>query len=197
MNSFDLARTIEARSLAVLEPFIAERHGRFVLTDKGALSAFLQREVGDLLFNDRKGRVVSVELKAETRYTGNLFLETWSNRNLEDRAGRAERGAVPGWLLVCRADLLFYHFIEKDILLIFDLLSLQRWAFLSPNKSGNAGRVYDFPEKTQLRYAQRNTTCGRIVPIAVLEEECAVPPVRYAPRATLEAAWPGAEDGVR
>jgi hypothetical protein len=33
------------------------------------------------------------------------------------------------------------------------------------------GRLYDFPERTQRRYAQRNDTWGRIVPVDVLAAE--------------------------
>lgn len=195
MNSFDQARTVEARSLAILTPFITETHGGFVLTTKGRLSAFLQREVGDLLFNDSHGNVWSVELKAEQRFTGNLFLETWSNRNLADAMSHAERGCTVGWLVQCKADLLFYHFLDSDSLYVFSLLALKRWAFEAPSRrmrmaeagadgvrSELLGRVYDFAEKAQHKYAQMNVTCGRIVPLRVLEQECAPPPRLLRPR---------------
>lgn len=195
MNPFAKASLVEARSLAVLEPFIAETHGRYVLTNKGRLGSYLQQEVGDLLFNDGDGRLWAVELKAEQRFTGNLFLETWSNRNLEDPAAHAERGSNPGWLYKLRADLLFYHFIDDDRLYVFSLFALKQWAFDAPSKrmrmaepdssgvrSELRGRLFDFCERPQGKYEQRNDTYGRIVPIKVLEQECSPPPKLLRPR---------------
>jgi hypothetical protein len=55
--------------------------------------------------------VASVEIKAQR---GNLFLEVWSNKNLDDRGSHIERGSTPGWLITCRADVLGFHFIDAD-----------------------------------------------------------------------------------
>jgi hypothetical protein len=192
VTAFDQARLVEARSLAILEPLIVERHGRFVLTGKGRLSAFLQRELGDLMFNGPDGRLWSVEVKAEQRFTGNLFLETWSNRNLADAFSHAERGCKVGWLVECRADLLFYHFLDVDRLYVLELFALKRWAFTDPSQrlrvaggSDLVGRIYDFPEKAQAKYDQRNETCGRIVPLAALEREMVPAPKLLHPRQLL------------
>ena len=170
MNSFDKAREVEARSLAILMPYLLEESdGRLVLTSKGRLAPFLQETVGDLMMNTPDGRLWSVELKAEIENKwGNFFFETWSNRNLEDRDSHAFRGSNVGWLAKLRADMLFYHFIESDDLYIFDLFKLKRWAF---GGGETTGRLYQYPERRQSKYQQRNDTWGRCVPIPVIKRD--------------------------
>lgn len=203
MNAFTEARKVEARSLVVLTPFLEERHGHFVLTGKGRLARFLQERIGDLLFNDAAGNVWTVELKAELRFTGNLFLETWSNRNFDDPVSHAEHGSRRGWLDTCAADLLFYHFIGDDRLYVFNFLALKRWAFVAesprfsePDASGLkrklVGRSNDFPEVLQVKYGQPNRTCGRLVPVRTLERECQPPPKLLHPR-QIALRFPGEE----
>ena len=53
MNAFSEASKVEARSLEILRPFIAQRafNGQYVLTSKGRLSCELQKTVGDILMN--------------------------------------------------------------------------------------------------------------------------------------------------
>jgi hypothetical protein len=174
MNAFQSGRTVEARALVRLLPFIEERAdgGRYVRTDKGRMARFLQESVGDILFN-REGSVFSIELKAEERHTGNLFLETWSNKNLEDAGSHAERGSNPGWLIKVKADLLFYYFLDTDQLYILSVLALKRWAFGyrdNPGKLHSAGwdGKPSYPEIRQAKYFQMNDTWGRLVPVAVL-----------------------------
>lgn len=179
MNGFDRARTVEARAMTRLLPFLEEQSGgRFVITDKGRLAPYLQQVVGDALFNSRKnGALFSVEIKAEQRHTGNLFLETWSNRNLECRDSHAMRGGNPGWLYKLRADLLFYYFLDADRLYVFDYFALKRWAFGS---GPDAGRIWEYPERRQGAYEQANDTRGRLVPIADLREQLEVPPREFS-----------------
>lgn len=201
MSAFDQGRLVEARSLAVLGPFIEATQERYVLTAKGRLAAYLQREVGDVLFNDRRGRVWSIELKAELRHTGNLFLETWSNRNLDEVASHAERGSTVGWLYTTRADLLLYHFVEDDRLYVLSVMALKRWAFMAPSRRSTMsdpdasgvrremqGRLYDFAERAQAKYRQPNDTRGRLVPVTVLEREMVPPPVLLRPLRQLGLA---------
>ncbi len=170
MNSFDDTRRVEARSLAILVPYLLEwSDGRLVLTSKGSLSRYLQETVGDLLMNQPSGHLHSVEFKAEqeNKY-GNFFLETWSNRNLEDKNSHAMRGSNVGWLAKLKADWLFYHFLGSDELFIMDLFKLQRWAF---GANGAAGSIYKYPEKPQSKYPQPNDTWGRCVPIEIIEDQ--------------------------
>jgi hypothetical protein len=171
MNGFDKARTVEALALVKLLPFIEESadNEQFVVTDKGRLAPFLQEFIGDVLMNREKA-IWSIEIKAEQRWTGNLFLETWSNKNLENAANHARLGSNPGWLLKSRADLLFYYFLDRDALLIMSMLALQRWAF-------TADKIYQYREVRQGKYQQPNDTHGRIVPICDLAAQL-VPPVK-------------------
>ena len=65
-------------------------------------------------------------------------------------------------------DVLGFHFIDADTVLFLPLFRLQQWAF----GIGEApGRIYDFPERQQRRYVQRNDSWGRVVPIETLARE--------------------------
>lgn len=149
---------------------LKQSDGRLVVTDKGHLARFLQETVGDVLMNvGSEAKLWSAELKAEIRNAhGNFFFETWSNRNLEDRASHALRGSNVGCLAKSRADLLFYHFIEDDDCYIFDNFKLKRWAF---GTNDQLGRLYDFKERRQSKYPQPNDTWGRCAPITVVCRE--------------------------
>ncbi len=169
-NAFDSARGVEARSLTTLLPYLRERafDGQLVFVSTGTLSRYLQRTVGDVLINLGDRSMWSIEIKAELEKTGNFFFETWSNRNLENRASHALRGSTRGWLDSLKADLLFYHFVDDDELYAMNLFSLKRWAF---GCGSTPGQLYQFPEVRQSKYSQLNDTWGRIVPIEVIERE--------------------------
>jgi hypothetical protein len=174
MNAFDAANEVEARARARLLPFIEQRadEGRYVLTNKGRLAPLLQEIVGDVIMNS-DGNVVSIEMKAEERHTKNLFIETWSNRNLENDSSYAIRGSNLGWIYKTRADLIFYYFLDIDVLYVIPTLSLKRWAF---GWGETAARLYEFDERKQRRFNQLNDTWGRVVPVKTLFEEMAVKP---------------------
>ena len=170
MNAFDLAREVENRGLDALMPFLRHKafNGQFVLTYKGALALMLQQTVGDLLINVKRCdgvEVCAVEIKCDGTDYDNLFLETWSNRNFEPRK--------PGWMMTNMADSLWYYFIKRDELLIFNFRKLWNWAHCEPQRSvsGGCGRMYDFKEPPQNKFVQMNKTTGRCVPISVLAEE--------------------------
>jgi hypothetical protein len=168
MNAFGNARLVEAKGMSALAPFLREQsNGALIVLEKGPLARALQETIGDCIFQMPEGRAWSVEIKVEEddKY-GNLFLETWSNRNLEHRDSHIARGSNPGWFLKCQADLLFYYFVMQDKLYVFDLFKLKRWAF-------REGRIYsaEFKEKLQGKRLQQNDTWGRCVPIAILARE--------------------------
>jgi hypothetical protein len=127
----------------------------------------LQKSFGDFFISTDAETVRSLEIKVERQWTGNLFLETWSNRNLDDQHAHFEHGSTPGWLVTSRADLLLFYFLDTDDLVTVPLLRLKRWAF----GSGPQGGVYAWPELKQGRYAQRNDSWGRTVPVDHLERE--------------------------
>lgn len=170
MNAFDSARAVEAQSLAILLPYLKERayDGRLVLTSKGVLARHLQERVGDIILNTDAETFYTIELKAERRETGNLFLEDWSNLNLDSRQSHADRGSNPGWLVKSTAQLLMYHFLDADTLHIFDMFKLQRWAFGSGESEPH---IYAYRRQRQNQRAQANDTWGRLVPVAILHRE--------------------------
>lgn len=169
MNAFTRASTVETTGRSILEPFLLEKaNGRLVLFDKGPLAKALQETVGDGVFSVAGDREYFVEIKCEQKHTGNLFLETWSNRNLENRENHARLGSNPGWMHKVVADLLLYYFIDCDKLYVFDLFKLKKWAFVDIGASGHAGRIWDYREAPQNRYSQLNDTYGRIVPLVDL-----------------------------
>ncbi len=135
--------------------------GRLVSTAKGPLARILQHSFGDFFINIDADTVRSLEIKVERHWTGNLFLETWSNLNLEDREAHAEHGSTPGWMVTNWADLLLFYFLDTDDFVTVPLLRLKRWAF----GSGTDGGIYAWPEKRQRRYGQRNDTWGRCVSV--------------------------------
>lgn len=169
MNSFGRAQMVEARSMQILTRFLDDRGNKWVVTNKGPLARVLQETLGDFVINTVRQECWTVECKAEeeNKYK-NFFLETWSNRNLENRLSHGERGSNPGWLKKVRADLLFYHFLKSDELYIINLFRLQQWAFGHGDKPG---RIYAFPERAQSKYSQANDTWGRCVPIDVIHRE--------------------------
>lgn len=169
-DGFKEARGVEARSLDILEPFLERQafKGRFVITSKGPLAKFIQATAGDVLFNIDRERFLALELKADATDMPNLFLETWSNRNLEDMNDHATRGSTLGWLLTNRADLLVYHRLNHDEVCVCSMLRLKRWAF---GYRDVPGRIYAFPERRQSKHDQKNDTWGRCVPVDVLARE--------------------------
>lgn len=170
MNGFVRASSVEMAGMARLLPFLTEKAycGRLVRTAKGPLAKEIQASFGDLIMNTDEEIICSIEVKIEQRWTGNLFLETWSNRNLEARESQAERGSKPGWMVSQRADLLLYYFMDSDDLLVVPLFRLKRWAF---GYGTTPGRIYQYPERAQGKYNQMNDTWGRCVPVSILEKE--------------------------
>lgn len=96
------------------------------------------------------GKSANLECKSEYKETGNLFIESWSNRT----AGR------PGWLFnLTECDILLYHFLEPD-----GALYTVKFSRL---------REFDFSryrEVPQSRYLQANDTWGYLVPVNDLRE---------------------------
>lgn len=172
MSAFDDKRAIEAQAFEILRPYLVEQsNGRYVVTSKGPLARALQESVGDVIINTRKEEVCAFELKAERRFTGNLFLETWSNKNLNVRTSHATRGGNPGWLYKIRADVCLYYFLDVDKLYSIDVFTLKRWAFgHGPKGMESQGRIFDFPERLT-DVEQENDTWGRCVPISILAKE--------------------------
>lgn len=104
------------------------------------------------------GLPYGVELKVEAanRY-GNFFLETWSNKEW----------FTLGWLYKLQADSLFYFFLREQELYSLQVQALKEWAF---GLGDVPGAIYQYPERKQAKYNQKNDTWGRCVPIAELQK---------------------------
>jgi len=154
MSGYTDACRIEAEGIPDLVSFLEQQSdsGRFVLTAKGRLSEKLQKSVGDAIANVNS-QVISVEFKNEVKWTGNLFLETWSNRSRR----------TTGWMVKLDADILLYRFEDKRVLYSIPFQRLCRWAFV--------GNIYRFPEKKQKKHDQLNDTWGRCVPVETVKRE--------------------------
>lgn len=180
MSGYKESCGVERIAMDSLVPFIEKfaDNGRIVRIENGALAEPLQKIAGDVLvecqgkINGVQTRVLKgIEIKAEERHTGNLFLETWSNKNLDDAFNHAQIGSKEGWLKTIRADCLWYYFLDTGDLYVIDLLRLKQWAFGVNEKPGN---IYRFKEVPQKKYNQKNDTYGRLVPIEVLKKEVGV-----------------------
>ena len=175
MNAFHSARGIEQEAWRKLRPFLSARtDDRYVLIDKGPQAKRLQEEIGDVIANvGGNGRAVTIELKAEEKDTGNLFLETWSNRNLDNRLSHAERGSNMGWFFKTKADLLWYYFLQTDRLIICDLFTLKRILLAPVERKGRGLEPWPllgWEEKRQNKYEQLNDTWGVCAPITALQK---------------------------
>ncbi len=174
MNAFERSSLIEARGLQRLMPFLMERAGTrgVVRIVKGELAKYLQERVGDVIYNSSvDGRLISLELKTEQERRPNLFLETFSNKNLHNATNHAGRGGTAGWIITSGATLLCYQFLDTDDLFFANMFRLKQWAFTGLNKAGTAGRIYNWEEKPAKRDGQLNDTWGRCVPIEVIHKE--------------------------
>lgn len=182
MTAFDDACEVEKRGVAVIDPYLRRRvDGRLVLTHKGRLSRSLQERVGDGVLNASDMSVHGVEFKVEERWTGNLFIEEWSNRSQLKR----------GWFEKLDTDWLLYYFLDRDLLYILNFQQLRRWAYLGDGEP----RLHQFNLRKQGRYGQLNDTWGRCVPVKVLCKELSGIEVVH-PRAELQAERSEEEGGA-
>lgn len=151
---------VEKRSRKILHAWLKSDcdEGRFVLTDKGRLSKEMQCRFGDVLAQ-KNGLAVWIELKAEMDFTGNFFIEEWSNR----------KWGNPGWLYKLDTDLLFYHFVIDGLLYIINFQQLKKWLLEMPpdwcRYKPRQINLCQYDEKKQGKYAQKNDTWGRTIPV--------------------------------
>lgn len=160
-DGFQRAQKVEQRAWdGFLYPFFKShaKDAAVVTFDKGRLALELQASYGDAVFNSsRNGDVTTVECKAEEKHTGNLFIETWSNRKI----------LRPGWLQTQKADVLAYFFLDVSVLYVMRMSALQDWAFGDEPGTGNLWH-YSNREVRQSKYDQHNDTWGRLVSVRSL-----------------------------
>lgn len=98
------------------------------------------------------GKEWFVEVKTETRWTGNLFLEEWSNEHVN-----------LGWMNKSNADTLIYYFSDKKVAYLINFHILKKW-YATCKK----GLQY----KTQFKNYQMNKTTGYLMPIPLAKQVC-------------------------
>lgn len=119
-----------------------------------------QRTLGDVLMTTRwDGKHKGVEVKGEKTYTGNLFIETWSNREF----GRQRIG----WAFTTQCDSLVMVYLDVRAAFVMRMQKLYTWCF----EDGNLYRL--MPEKERVVHQskegrQRNVTCGVPVPYSAV-----------------------------
>ena len=94
------------------------------------------------------GEPYIIEIKTEKNFTGNFFFEIWSNK---------KRGN-PGWIYKLSADWLLYYFEENCRLYYMHVPVLKKILF-------DDEIIYQYKEKRQNKYQQKNDTWGCCVPI--------------------------------
>lgn len=152
MNGIERSNETERKGLAVMVPYMQRLSTKAqIVSTNGQL--YLQKHVGDFLAKI-DGRMTAVECKTEEKFTGNLFLESWSNRSK----------GVRGWVDYCFADVYWYYFLDVNRLYTFPVQSLRDWAY---GKGEAMGAIYRYQEKPVL-FDQLNDTWGRAVPISTL-----------------------------
>jgi hypothetical protein len=156
MNSFERGCKVEKNGMDVLLPFIISRayQGRVVPLFGNAQNKELQ-QYGDILMNTESDKYITIDLKIENRFTGNFFIETWSNKSRFNQ----------GWVYKCKSDRIFYYFLDKpEIFYSIFVEKFKAWLFESV---GNKPRLFSFIEAKQSKYDQMNDTWGVIIPIDV------------------------------
>lgn len=151
-------REAEEAGIQLVMPLLEtwKKPGTAIGDTKKALNRVVwQRTIGDLFLTNRKDQFLGIEVKTEYRYTGNLFIETWSNY----APGQWQRS---GWIFTLCADWIFFVFLERHLTFLANLPRLKKWCL-------DEGNLYRFSERMPQR-EQTNRTIGCPVPLAVLWE---------------------------
>lgn len=133
-------------------------------------SKSLQMNYGDLLWfsmdKTKSTNIAFIEAKIERRYTGNFFIETWSNWTSDPR--RINHGCM----VKTMAHHLCYCFMDKRVCYMMNRKLVLDYVFSNHDK---------YTETTQRRHAQMNVTRGLLVPVLEIEEMLnnAGKPVQY------------------
>ena len=112
-----------------------------------------EQQRGDLAIQSTQGNEAFIEVKVESQFTGNLFVELFSNR---------EYGTT-GWLWNCRADWIVFYFLNQDILIGMSFPALKNWLL------NQTDRRLDSYKEARAKHSGPNDTYGRLVPIEHLK----------------------------
>ena len=157
MNVFNHKLLIEKESEAIVLPFLKQRG--WVFSDHYAP----RDERGDYQIT-RGSKTLNVELKAERKTTGNIFVEEFSNYAPGEYAPDGTPRTKLGWFLTLTADLVIYHFLDTGRIYKVNLKQLQTQEQLvyALGKRKNANDACD--------NGQKNRTIGWCLPIAKLPD---------------------------
>ena len=151
-----MGKDTESASLLLLEPILRDiAEGAVVPAGKGSWGMDMQKTFGDFVivpkWYRKEGWSCPVELKAEKKHTGNLFIENWSNKDKKK-----------GWLHTSKCAILVYHFLDIDLAYFFPFEILR--TYVLENKD-------TFREVVQTKYNQENVTTGYLVPAETAVKE--------------------------
>jgi len=152
---FEQRLCVEQASEAVVLPLL-KRHGWAIGEHYPA-----RDERGDYQIA-RDARTLNIELKAEQRTTGNLFIEEFSNYAPGEYAPSGMPRTTLGWFLTLRSDFVIYHFLDTGKVYKLDLKQLQESPQLLYQK------VCERKQCRACDEGQMNQTIGWCVPIGAL-----------------------------
>lgn len=150
-SPFQRKREIEKQAEAELMPWLNRQYASIkpIKNDWA-----IQKLGGDYLVFRKDASTFTAELKSECKFTGNFFFETWSNK----------ADGVLGWIFSCRADCLWYYFLDAKKFYSIDFKQLHQWCFY--------GYKFNRMDEVQQRgIEQHNDTWGRLVDIKLLLRE--------------------------
>lgn len=165
MSAFDESCDVGRAGVGYAMEFMRQRVPGCELIDTSKMESVsepMQKYFGDFLIQfPNGGRAFGVEVKTERKWTGNLYLETWSNKAF----GRQ----TEGWMVCLRSQWLLYVFLGPPVRLYsVNFPTLWTWFFGGEGARGAADRLAE-----RLTGAtQPNKTHGRLAPIRTLMEQC-------------------------
>lgn len=148
---------VEAAGLVMVNPLL-KTWGEVYDTNKMPQNIKRQKTLGDRIIAHPSGVLITVEIKTEQRETGNLFLETWSNRTSDERYKKR------GWFDTLETDLIVFVFLDTCKAYRLDFPKLRLWW----ESEANWNKYRWAQAGASWRGEQKNNTWGHPVPIADL-----------------------------
>lgn len=134
--------------------------GRVFDTNRMMRSEVRQRSIGDFIIAPDAAPAWCQEVKTEQVHTGNLFLESWSNRTPDDAYRRQ------GWMETLDADRILFVFLDQSRAYQLDFPALQKWMRYEMEYRRCQCRQSGMSERGE----QRNSTWGYCAPLCYLAE---------------------------
>jgi hypothetical protein len=149
--TFGKCLDIERESKRLLLPFVMEKFGH---APREIPHDYESQRTGDWVITRRDNYEFTVELKAEEKFTGNVFLETMSNWH----------SSRYGWFLTSSAFQVWYVFLDLRTVYVLPLGVLRRW-FWGSDVDPEDGACGRYRQVTQSKHQQKNMTQGYIVSV--------------------------------